>query len=167
MIQNRAVGRSGRPESSQDSSSRETPLPQEIQAALDDMADMIRGGDAEKIVEHTSEIANLIRNVSTHQIRNVFGPVKRMQLEWTRDTPEDKARALYRQLVLLSPKLDYMVARADKKELKEQLPYFQKVIDAAIDEVGKGETYGKRWEYFENFVAFFEALVAYHRKFER
>jgi CRISPR type III-A-associated protein Csm2 len=148
------------------SSEEKNPQPVEIQAALKDMPLMIRDGDAQKIVAHCKAIAPLLSQVSTSQIRNVFGPVKRMELEWTKNAPDDKARAVFRQLVLLRSKLEYMVARASK-DSKAHMENFQTLLDKAIEQVEAGSDFQTRRAYFENFVAFFESLVAFHKRYEK
>lgn len=138
-----------------------------IAALKRDLPSMIQEGNAEAIVLHTAKLSQYLGDVSTSQIRNVFGPVKRIQLEWTPGVVDDKAKALYKQIVLLRPKLRYMVARTTSKRAEKAMRYFQEVMDAAIQQIGEGKDYTQRREYFENFVAFFESLVAFHKQHEK
>lgn len=79
--------------------------------------------------------------LSTSQIRNVYGTVKRMQF-----APFDRA-----QLLLLKPKLAY-AARKGGQGIRELRDVLNWAIDSTENE-----------EHFEQFVQFFEAILAYHQ----
>lgn len=86
--------------------------------------------------------------MSTSQIRNVFGEVKRIQAKgWN----EEKSSFL-----LLRPKIAYSEARAVAKTSNSRIQDFRKVMDKAHLEV-KNETH------FQNFVDLLEATLAYHK----
>jgi len=118
---------------------------------------MIKINDDEKIGEIISkggkelvETAEILgrelkeKGLTTTQIRNIFNEVKKMQMkgfDWNK-------------LLLLKPKLAYMAARPGAKKGTEIM---RDVLTTAIDKVNNDE---KR---FENFVNFFEAILAYHR----
>jgi CRISPR-associated protein Csm2 len=87
------------------------------------------------------------------QIRNIFGTVRQIQLNWPPGMKPDEERAVVRQLLLLKPKLAYQAAR--EKAVKP----LADVLDAAIDEVE-----GKQ-ERFQRLVELFEAILAYHTKY--
>jgi len=89
--------------------------------------------------------------LSTSQIRNVFGEVKKMQMKGFNET----------EFLLLKPRLAYACERKGTKGSKE----FRKVIDKAIDAVMQGRDTDEKKQRFENFAAFFEAILAYHRSF--
>lgn len=77
--------------------------------------------------------------MSTSQIRNVFDDVKKMEYDDY-------------ELQMLRPKLAYTAGR--HKEVED----LQEILDEAIKKID-GET---KFKYFKDF---FEAIVAYHRKF--
>ena len=86
-------------------------------------------------------------SLTKSQIRNIFGTVRQIEMNWTGD--EEKA-ASYRQLLMLKPKLQYQAART--REVKP----LADVLDNAIDHVGDDRVR------FGRFVDFFEAILAYH-----
>ncbi len=98
--------------------------------------------------------------VSTSQIRNVFGPVRRIALEWPETVQSDderkRAERAYRQVVLLRPKLRYLAARDQK------LTDLADLLDKCIAEIQKGGNLAERRLRFGRFVDFFEAILAYH-----
>lgn len=82
--------------------------------------------------------------VSTSQIRDVYGTVKKLEVAlW------DKVKTP-RQLLLLKPRLEYAAARHGGR-----MEHLKKVISSAIDCVGEDQAN------FERFCQFFEAIVAY------
>lgn len=84
--------------------------------------------------------------MSTSQLRKFFGEVKRIEMQYN---PSDVA--------MLNPLLAYAVGR---DEGKTKIKDFQAEISKAISEV-------KNEEYFKNFVQIFEAIVAYHKCYEK
>lgn len=89
-------------------------------------------------------------NLSTSQIRNVYGEVLRLKMKGF-----DKNK-----LVLLKPRLAYSTER---KEGADGSKKFREVIEKALDKVIFNE--GNEEILFENFANFFEAILAYHRSF--
>jgi CRISPR-associated protein Csm2 len=108
---------------------------------------------AEKFGEHLCDLQNDKRvgrmAMTTSQIRNVFGEVKRIQAKGFSNAKSD--------FLLLKPKLAYAEARVIAKSGKSRLSDFRKVMDMAHTEV-KGEE-----QQFQNFVDFLEAILAYHK----
>lgn len=95
--------------------------------------------------------------MTTSQVRKFFGEVKRQQM-----TGFDESK-----FVMLKPKLAYAVGRA-KKNLRAKnynIARFEEVISKAIDTVLNNKTKEARQVAFKNFVDFFEAIVAYHKKY--
>lgn len=78
------------------------------------------------------------------QIRNVFGSVKRMEMQGFQE----------KEFLLLKPKLAYAAKRPGAKKGTREL---EEVLSAAIEVVGSDKSK------FENFCDFFEAILAYHR----
>lgn len=93
-------------------------------------------------------LADRDQSLTTSQIRNVFGEVKKIEMDWKRDP-----KTSWLRLQLLRPKLAYTAKKSDRlggSALRE-------VLSSAILKVeGKAEN-------FQRFVNFFEAILAYHR----
>lgn len=85
--------------------------------------------------------------LTTNQLRKFFGEVKRQQMVGFNKT----------DIVLLKPKLAYAVGR-DKENTK--IKDFYEVMSKLIDLVDNEEQ-------FKNFIKVFEAIVAYHKKYEK
>ncbi|RLC17334.1 MAG: type III-A CRISPR-associated protein Csm2 [Deltaproteobacteria bacterium] len=108
-------------------------------------------GDTKKLVQEAERMGEHFRNLkakrkelTTSQIRNVFGSVKKMEMKGF-DANE---------LRLLKPKLAYAAYRPGAKDGTRDL---RTVLSTAIDCVEEDK------EKFENFCNFFEAILAYHR----
>lgn len=92
--------------------------------------------------------------LTTSQLRRFFGEVKRQQIIGYNES----------SFVMLRPKLAYAVGRA-KKNMKNEVKYckiedFYTIIDDAVMiVVNSNDTKNA----FKNFIAFFEAIVAYHK----
>lgn len=93
--------------------------------------------EAEQLGKH------LARNLTTSQIRNIYGAVKKMQLKGKPDT---------HKLLMLKPKLAYAAKRHG-----EGVDTLKEVLTQAIDHVGDDQ------QKFNRFVDFFEAILAYHK----
>lgn len=106
------------------------------------------------MVEYAERLAKDIHSdVSTSQIRNIYGTVKKLEMQNEFDNQA------YRQLLLLKPKLAYARGRAETKKR----PAFEKLEQAlghAIDAVNLEDR-----EAFKRFCNFFEAILAYHKAY--
>lgn len=113
----------------------------------DQEIEAIIGGDATKLVEVAERLGREMeqRGLSTSQIRNVFGEVKRLEMR-----PFDEQSA--RQLLLLKPRLAYQAGRHGGA-----VQALAEILSKAVDRVGADP------RRFSNFVEFFEAILAYHR----
>jgi len=89
--------------------------------------------------------------LSTSQIRNVYGEVKRMQMKGFSEN----------DLLLLKPRLAYSAKRAKNRAATE----LKDVLSAGIDAVVEAETVEEKQKRFENFANFFEAILAYHKAY--
>lgn len=120
------------------------------QSPIDDQElEQIIAGDANKLIEVAERLGkDFASGLSTSQIRNVFGEVKRLQMR-----KEFDAQGV-RELILLKPKLAYQAGRHGGK-----VEDLARVLSKAIDRVGSD---AKR---FERFVDFFEAILAYHKAY--
>lgn len=115
------------------------PNNQAIQQAL--------SGDVNLLVNLAENLGATLqkRGLTTSQIRNVYGMVKKMEMQGYERSKAD--------LILLKPKLAYAAARPQAKQGTKDL---KTVLTMAIDAV-------KDEGSFERFVSFFEAILAYHR----
>jgi CRISPR-associated protein Csm2 len=99
--------------------------------------------------------------LSTSQIRNIFGTVRQIEMDWERPTADNKeareakAKQAARRLSLLRPKLAYQAGRQQGKG-KEGVQALTAILTPAIALVGEDRAC------FEHFVDFFEAILAYH-----
>lgn len=89
--------------------------------------------------------------MTTSQIRNFFGEVKRIQMK---GILKEKS-AFY----LLKPKLAYLAKRAEKNKTEN----FKEIMSIAHDAVLSDET--KIEHTFKNYVDFLEAILAYHKSY--
>ncbi len=111
--------------------------------------DQILAGDANALVQVAERLGQDFANgLSTSQIRNVFGEVKRLQMKGFNEQTA-------RELILLKPKLAYQAGRHDRTKV----PQLANILSKAIDRVGSDQ------RRFENFVDFFEAILAYHKAY--
>ncbi|MBO4379953.1 MAG: type III-A CRISPR-associated protein Csm2 [Muribaculaceae bacterium] len=95
-------------------------------------------------------------SLTTNQLRKFFGEVKRQQMAGYNEA----------SFVMLKPKLAYAVGRAKngKQEKQVKIEDFYNVMRPAIDSVVKAPDKEKA---FKNFISIFEAIVAYHKQFEK
>lgn len=112
---------------------------------------------AEVLVAKAKELGNaLFKNqMTTAQIRALFGEVRQIEAEWGN---KEKREEAYRRLVLLKPKLAYRA----RKERGQAVKMLTDVLDKGLDVIIKGDI-SKRDESFRHFVEFFEAILAYHQ----
>lgn len=124
-------------------------------ASLVSIADVIEKG-GEDLVNAAENFAKKIcdknRGVTTSQVRRVFSAVKKIEMKVQMG---DKFQP--NELILLKPKLAYAAARAPTTR-KANTEKLKQVLIEAIGEVDDNKK-------FENFVAFFEAILAYHKAF--
>ena len=92
----------------------------------------------------------LARQLTTNQIRAIFGEVRRIEGEWK--TNSERAN---RSLILLKPKMAYRA----KRERGRGVDDLVSVLSPAIDFVQGDE------DNFTRFVDFFEAILAYHKAY--
>lgn len=106
---------------------------------------------AKRMVTFAEQLAIDIKDVSTSQIRNAYGTVKKLEMQ--REFTEKS----YRELLLLKPKLAYARGRTEAKK-KDTFKKLEDALSAAIDVVDV-----KQPETFKRFCNFFEAILAYHK----
>ena len=107
-------------------------------------ARVITEGGEILVKEAEQQGQQLARNLTTSQIRNIYGAVKKMQMKGGElDT---------HKLLMLKPKLAYAAKRHG-----DGVDTLKDILTQAIDLVGKDK------EKFSRFVDFFEAILAYHK----
>ena len=106
------------------------------------------------LVEKAEQLGKQLvqERLTTSQIRNIYGAVKKMQMKGELDT---------HKLLMLKPKLAY-AAKRHGKEIKG-VDTLKTVLTQAIDLVGKEQIESNRQGNFNRFVDFFEAILAYHK----
>jgi CRISPR-associated protein Csm2 len=104
---------------------------------------------AKAMVKYAEELAGEIKKVSSSQIRNAYGTVKKLEMQ-----TEFNQKSL-RELSLLKPKLAYARSRCDKSTI-DAFKKLETDLSIAIDAVENQET-------FKRFCNFFEAILAYHK----
>jgi CRISPR-associated protein Csm2 len=117
-----------------------------------DLKSIVADGDSKTLVDRAKRVGEALadKELTTSQIRNVFGVVRQIEMHGYADPTQQ------RQLLLLKPKLAYAKGRESKREKREALEYLEAVLSPAIDLV-------QSEEHFRNFFDFFEAILAYHR----
>jgi CRISPR-associated protein Csm2 len=121
--------------------------------SAEDYRQIIVEGDAKLLTQRAKAIGSeLARQLTTAQIRNVFGTVRQIEMNWGPRATAQQQRSAARQLILLKPKLAYQ-ARRDRGRGVQKLA---DVLMPAIDLVEEDRAH------FQNFVDFFEAILAYH-----
>ena len=119
----------------------------------EDLRAIVQDGDPQKLVDVAERLGRaLARSLTTSQIRAFFGAVRQVEMGWAPDGDAEVTRRGHRQLLLLRPKLAYQAARSGGG-----MTSLQQVLDPAITLVGDDRAR------FQNFLDFFEAILAYHR----
>ncbi len=113
-----------------------------------------RDDSAKDMINFANDLAKEIGDISTSQIRNAYGTVKKLEMQ----TFTEKS---YRELLLLKPKLAYARGRIEKKKV-DTFKKLEDTLCSAIDAVDIQHP-----ETFKRFCQFFEAILAYHKVYER
>lgn len=115
----------------------------------------MEGGIDRAFLDTALEFArSLGGNLNTNLVRNIYGEVLRQELSGF-----DPAKFL-----LLKPRLAYLAARSGRTEMKE----LRTVLDRGVEKVcADGIADGERASRFERFTRCFEAILAYHKTYER
>ena len=111
----------------------------------------ITEGITKEGIKFTEDFGKYLKNnsLTTSQIRNIFGEVKRIQMSGI-----EKNKTAF---LLLKPKIAYAVARDGKRGLEQLTKVLNKAFDSVDLENDKLE------DIYQNFVDFFEAILAYHK----
>ncbi len=116
-------------------------------------------GDAATLVTEAEELGKQLfqQRLSTNQIRNIFGTVRRIEMNWP-ERPQDEAERqritkAQRELLLLKPKMAYQAKRERGRGVKDLTDVLTQAIDLVEGDRSR----------FQHFVDFFEATLAYHK----
>ena len=127
-----------------------------------DLDAIIVGDNAQVLVTQAEALGRQLAQdrLSTSQIRNIFGTVRRIEMNWP-EQPQSEAEAAraskaQRELLLLKPKMAYQ-AKRESGNRGHAVETLTGVLSDAIDKVGSDR------KKFQNFVDFFEAILAYHK----
>lgn len=131
-----------------------TPYPGKFFAKKDEKfngvfsASWITTGITQETVQFSDELGKFVKEtgLTTSQIRNVFGEIKRIQLKGF----ENEKPSFF----LLKPKMAYAAKRAGNTGIQTLKQFF----DEAHSKVHDKATY-------QNFVDFFESILAYHKAY--
>jgi CRISPR-associated protein Csm2 len=127
---------------------------------LNRIPSFIKGENQKEMIESCQEFGRRFsdNDLSTSQIRNVYGEVKKIQMKNSMLKENEKMEIV--PLRMLLPKLAYSAARAKKKGTDELKDVLSKGIETVLEEENNSKEIIKRFEMFSNF---FEALLAYHK----
>jgi CRISPR-associated protein Csm2 len=142
-----------------------TDAKEKMKIPKDDLEKIISKGDTKLMVEKAEKFGSYLAeksighnsrpihgsNLTTSQIRNFFGTVKKIEARGF------NASGSEREFLLLKPKLAYAAQRDKGSKLKDM----KDVMIDAIDIVTSGD--GDKEEKFNNFCDFFEAILCYHK----
>jgi CRISPR-associated protein Csm2 len=114
-------------------------------------AQAVEKGIDNAFIQWADRFGNQIaRSVTTSQIRNIYGSVKKMEMAAEVDLPE---------LLLLKPRIAYATRRNQNlQELSGELASAIDAVDAAKEPTVQNER-------FRRFCQGFEAILAYHRAY--
>jgi CRISPR-associated protein Csm2 len=125
-----------------------------------DLQAIIQDGNNEVMVTQSEAVGKaLARQLTSSQIRGIFGSVRRIELDWQSGEEEmtaresERLRRAQREFALLQPRLAYQA----KRERGQGVENLCAVLTPAMQLVGTDHTR------FRNFVDFFEAILAYHK----
>ena len=104
------------------------------------------------MIEYAQKLAKILKQggISTSKLRDFYDYVVRIK--------ESKTENWYLKLMLLKPRIVYNIGKEGDKRKRKALEKFFKVIDKILNEMEKNN-----YKHFENFLTFFEAVVAYHK----
>ena len=111
----------------------------------------------QETIEYTKRFGNHLKKkgLTRSQIRNLFNEVKRLQGSLRRN----KKVGIYKDFLMLRPKMAYVAQRVGYGE--KGVAALKDVLEEAHIAVFDGEELIEKR--FDNFVDFFEAIIAYHK----
>jgi len=132
-------------------------------ATSDEIEQIMVRGNVETLVTVADRVGKLLKEqrLTTNQIRNVYGTVRQIQMRWP-SNPEKS----YRDAVLLRPKMAYFAEREKRSKGgggSDGMETLQSVLEPALKYLTADNQPSR--ERFDRFTEFFEAIVAYHKKY--
>jgi len=133
-----------------------------------DTLTLIITGETSEAIQTMIEVAesigrHLAKSVTTSQIRNIFGTVRTIEQDVkTLEDDQPLPIQVQRDLQMLLPKLAYQYGRVQGREddpQKAAMGALTGILSEAIALVGSDV------RRFRNFMDFFEAILAYHRRY--
>ena len=133
-----------------------------------DTLTLIITGETSEAIQTLIEVAesigrHLAKSVTTSQIRNIFGTVRTIEQDVkTLEDDQPLPIQVQRDLQMLRPKLAYQYGRVqgrDDDPQKAAMGALTGILSEAIALVGSDV------RRFRNFMDFFEAILAYHRRY--
>lgn len=118
--------------------------------------------EAQVLVKNAETIGSKLgRDLTTNQIRAIFGTVRQIEMNWDEAASDEKQQQARRDLVLLKPKMAYRASKDGYKGkgLQALAPVLSEAIDLVMDEKASA---GEQRQRFSRFAEFFEAILAYH-----
>lgn len=136
-------------------------------ASSDTLRLIITGNTTEAIETLTKTAEEIGRtlagSITTSQIRNIFGTVRTIEQDVKALAETDPLPIqVQRSLLMLRPKLAYQYGRVqgrDDNPQKVAMGTLTEILSQSISLVGADV------RHFRNFMDFFEAILAYHRRF--
>jgi CRISPR-associated protein Csm2 len=95
--------------------------------------------------------------MTTSQIRNIFGEIKRIQLQMDGDKDDNAAYDWQSDFLLLRPKIAYNTARVLNQKKDNRIKAFREVLELAHTQVKDNP------DNFKRFSQFVEGIIAYHK----
>lgn len=130
--------RSRRPQSPP--SVQESPAEVYLKSHMADILNFRNTPQIDDLLTHLKDYArDKGRNITTSQVRNIFSKVKRPGLT-------------HQQLQMIRPKLAYIAARQKTGKAEQVVNFLENIVKNVKNDVQ-----------VKDFVAFFEAFVAYHK----
>ena len=123
---------------------------------------VLNNNNTRKNIQNAKEVAQDSsgkNGVKTNQIRRIYGPVVKIQAQLS---SKDKVSNKWeRELSMLKPRVVYAAAREAK------LNKLRDYIIAFIEAIEETSSDSKKQEWTQHFCNFMEAVVAYHKKYEK
>lgn len=138
-----------------DRRSRPSSPSQSVFPTSQDLQAIIVRGDPVPLVKWAESVGEKLAAIrlTTNQIRNVFGAVRQIEMNW-----DQNPRDAYRQAILLQPKMAYFAKR------ERGMDQLERVLQPALALVADGQDEAEQRTRFLRFAEFFEAILAYHKK---
>lgn len=120
----------------------------------------ILAGDMKELNDYSKEIGiTMAQNgVTNSQLRNILDEVQKIFRRKSQERENEFNLKLKNRLELMRPKIAYLVGK-QKGQVRQNLANLFQIIDIAIGKIDQSNN--------ENFKNFIEAIVAYHRFYER